>query len=163
MLDKCKKVVVVVARGNHNEDTAPAIELMLQFAYEKEPRVKVLETHGHYHYIEYGKWLLGITHGDKQKPESLVSCMSADMPQAWGRTTHRMWLTGHYHKETTKTFPGCKHKVCAALPPPDAWHSSHGYKGDGEMEMMTFKRSGGIQSTHVFNICRPILEPDAVI
>lgn len=163
MLDKCLKVIVVVARGNHNDDAAPAIELMLRFAYENEPRVKVLETEGYYHYIEYGKNLLGITHGDKQKAESLVSCMSADMPQAWGRTVFRMWLTGHYHKEATKTFPGCKHKVCAALPPPDTWHSSHGFKGDGEMEMMTFKRSGGIQSTHVFNICRPILEPDVVI
>ena len=120
MLKKCKNVVVVIARGNHNDDVAPAIELMLAFYYENEPRVKVLETNGYYHYIEYGQWLLGVTHGDKQKAESLVSSMARDMAEAWGRTTHRLWATGHFHKEMVRTLAGCKHKVFAALPPPDA-------------------------------------------
>jgi hypothetical protein len=163
MLTKHKKVVVVVAKGNHNEDVAPAIELMLSFYYEREPRVKVLETHGHYHYIEYGKWLLGVCHGDKQKAESLVASMARDMSEAWGRTTHRMWCTGHFHKEAVKTLPGCKHKIFAALPPPDSWHASHGFSGDGEMEMLTFRKAGGLYSSHVYNIPRPIIQPDVVI
>jgi hypothetical protein len=106
---------------------APAIELMLSFYYEKEPRVNILETIGHYHYVEYGKWLIGVTHGNNQKADALAGSMPRDMAQAWGRTTHRLWATGHYHKEAVKTFPGVKHKVFAALPPPDAWHSSHGF------------------------------------
>ena len=163
MLLKFQKVVVVVARGNHNTDAAVAVQLMLEFYYAKEPRVNVLPTEGFYHYIEYGKWLLGITHGDKQKAESLAGSMARDMSEAWGRTTHRMWCTGHYHKEAVKTLPGCKHKVFAALPPPDSWHASHGFAGDGEMEMMTFRKSGGVHSSHVYNIPRPILEPDVRI
>jgi DNA-binding CsgD family transcriptional regulator len=163
MLAKFKKVVVVVARGNHNDDVAPAIELMLSFYYEKEPRVTILPTHGYYHYIEYGNWLLGITHGDKQKAEALAGSMARDMSQAWGRTTHRLWCTGHYHKEAVKTLPGVKHKVFAALPPPDAWHSSHGFSGDGELEMLTFRKSGGLYSSHVYNIPRPIIQPDVTI
>ena len=163
MLEKCKNLVVVIARGNHNDNVAPAIELMLSFYYENEPRVTILETNGYFHYLEYGKWLIGVCHGDKQKPESLVPMMAADMPQAWGRTSHRLWATGHYHKEATKTLQGCKHKIFAALPPPDAWHSSRGFKGDGEMEMLTFRKEGGIQSSHVYNILRPIVEPDITI
>jgi hypothetical protein len=160
MLEKFKKVVIVVARGNHNTDAAGAVQLMLEFYYHKEPRVHVLPTDGFYHYIEYGKWLLGIHHGDKQKPESLASSMARDMPEAWGRTTHRMWCTGHFHKEAVRTLPGVKHKVFAALPPPDSWHASHGYAGDGEMEMLTFRREGGLYSSHVYNIPQPRQEPD---
>ena len=107
--------------------------------------------------------MLGVTHGDKQKAESLVSSMARDMAEAWGRTTHRLWATGHFHKEMVRTLAGCKHKVFAALPPPDAWHSSRGFSGDGEMEMLTFRKEGGLHSSHVYNIPRPIIEPDVKI
>ncbi len=163
MLNKFDNVYVIIARGNHNDDVAPAIELMLSFCYEKEPRVHVLETQGYYHYFEYGKWLLGVTHGDKQNAERLAGSMARDMSEAWGRTTHRMWCTGHFHKEAVKVLPGVKHKVFAALPPPDSWHSSHGFSGDGEMEMLTLLKEGGVHSSHVYNIPRPIIEPDVRI
>ena len=163
MLEKCKTVHVIIARGNHNENVAPAIELMLTFFYEREPRVKILPTIGHYHYVEYGNWLIGVTHGNNQKAEALAGSMARDMAQAWGRTTHRLWATGHYHKDAVKTLAGVKHKVFAALPPPDAWHASHGFSGDGEMEMWTFRKKGGVHSTHVYNIPRPIIEPDVRI
>jgi hypothetical protein len=159
-LQKHKTVTVVIARGNHNTDAAGAIQLMLEFYYKDEPRVNVLPTHGFFHYVEWGKWLLGIHHGDKQKPEKLATSMARDMAEAWGRTTHRLWCTGHYHKEQVKTMDGVKHKVFAALPPPDSWHASHGFAGDGEMEMLTFKREGGIHSSFVYNVPQPRIEPD---
>ena len=163
MLEKHKNVVLVCARGNHDTDAAGAVALILKFFYKKEPRVNVLDTDGFYHYIEYGNWLLGIHHGDKQKPESLAGSMARDMSQAWGRTTHRLWCCGHFHKDAVKTLPGCKYKVFGALPPPDSWHASHGFAGDGEMEMLTFRKEGGIYSTHVYNIPQPNHEPDVKI
>ena len=51
MLLKFKKVVVVVARGNHNTDAAVAVQLMLEFYYANESRVNVLPTEGFYHYV----------------------------------------------------------------------------------------------------------------
>lgn len=163
MLTKFKKVVVVVAKGNHNTDAAPAIQVMLDFYYSRDKRVNVLKSDGFYHYIEYGNNLLGIHHGDKQKAESLAGSMARDMCQAWGRTTYRMWCLGHFHKENVKTLPGVKVKVFAALPPPDSWHASHGYAGDGEMEMLTFRKSGGLYSSHVYSIPQPHVEPDVKI
>ncbi len=151
MLTKFRKVVVVKAKGNHNTDPAVGLQIAIEFLYSSEPRVQVLENDSFCHYIEYGKWLLGICHGDKQKPESLVANMARDMAGAWGRTTHRMWCTGHYHKETVKTLPGCKHKVFGALPPPDSWHAGQGFMGDGEMEMLTFRKEGGLYSSHVYS------------
>ncbi len=163
MLSKFKKVVLICARGNHDTDVAGAITLMMKFYYRNEPRVNVLDSDGFYHYVEYGSWLFGVHHGDKQKPESLAGSMARDMAKAWGRTTHRMWCVGHYHKENVKVLAGCKYKVFAALPPPDSWHASHGYSGDGEMEMLTFKKSGGLYSSHVFNIPQPQHDPDVTI
>jgi rhodanese-related sulfurtransferase len=160
MLDKHAKVILVCARGNHDTDAAGMLALMMKFYYRLENRVTVLDSHGFYHYIEYGSWLLGIHHGDKQKMESLAGSMARDMAQAWGRTTHRLWCLGHYHKDAVKTFPGVKCKIFAALPPPDSWHASHGYAGDGEMEMLTFRREGGLYSSHVYNIPQPRHEPD---
>ena len=163
MLSKFSKVVMVVAKGNHDTDTSIAIQMAMKFYYDKEPRVTVLETNGFYHYIEYGQWLLGIHHGDKQKPEALAGSMARDMSEAWGRTSHRLWCVGHYHKEQVKTLAGVKYKVFAALPPPDAWHASKGYNGDGEMEMITFRKSGGIYSSHTFCIDQPKHQPDITI
>jgi rhodanese-related sulfurtransferase len=163
MLDKFKNVIVVCARGNHDTDAAGAIALMLKFYYRQEKRVNILRTDGFYHYIEYGNWLLGIHHGDKQKMEALAGSMARDMAQAWGRTTHRLWCLGHYHKDAVRTLPGVKCKIFAALPPPDSWHASHGYSGDGEMEMLTFRKAGGLHSTHVYNVPQPRHEPDVRI
>jgi UDP-2,3-diacylglucosamine pyrophosphatase LpxH len=159
-LTKHRHVTVVMARGNHDSDAAGAVQLMLDFYYKDEPRVTVLPTHGFYHYLEYGKWLLGIHHGNSQKPASLASSMARDMAEAWGRTTHRMWCTGHYHKEAVQTLPGVKHKIFGALPPPDSWHAAHGFAGDGEMEMLTFRKGGGLHSSFVFNVPQPRIEPD---
>ena len=159
-LKKHKTVTVVMARGNHDTDAAGALQLMLEFYYRKEPRVTVLPTHGFYHYIEWEKNLIGIHHGDKQKPDSLGTSMARDMPEAWGRTVFRMFLTGHFHKDAVKTLPGVTHKVCAALPPPDSWHASHGYAGDGEMEMLTFRKGGGKPHSIVFHVPQPRPEPD---
>jgi len=163
MLEKYKSVILVVARGNHDPDAAGAIQLMLEFYYEKEPRVNVLRTEGSFHYIEFGKWLFGVNHGDKIKAQKLVNVMARDMSEAWGRTTHRMWFLGHVHHEKTLELDGCKVKTFGTLAPPDGWHSSMGYAADSTMELITFKKSGGTHSQFVYDIPRPIVQPDARI
>jgi hypothetical protein len=164
MLLRFKKVVVVVARGNHNNDVAPAVQLMLSFFYEEEPRVNVLQTDGFFHYIEYGKWLIGVNHGDKIKPAKLAAVMARDMNKAWGRTTHKMWAVGHFHhQDVLETDSGVIVKKFAALPPPDSWHASMGYNSQAGMEMITFKKQGGRHSSYMFEIEKPDIDVDVTI
>jgi rhodanese-related sulfurtransferase len=163
MLQKYKKVVVVIAKGNHNPNAAEAVQLMMEFYYEKEPRVNVLATQSFFHYIEFGKWLIGINHGDKVKAQKLVSVMARDMSKAWGRTTHRMWMLGHVHHEKMMEYDGCKVKTFGCLAPPDGWHASMGFASESTMEMITFRKEGGTHSVLVYDIPRPDLEPDARI
>jgi hypothetical protein len=163
MLEKFSKVVVVIAKGNHNPDIAVCVQEIVKAYYRNEPRVTVLETNGDFHYLAYGDWLIGINHGDKIKPEKLVSCMARDMPKAWGNSKSRMWAVGHYHHQDVKEIDGCIVQKFAALPPPDGWHNSTGYSSGQAMQMIVFKKSGGRHSTLIYELPRPITEPDVVI
>lgn len=160
MLDKFKEVVVCIAKGNHSPDTAVAIQLMLEFYYSEEPRVTILDTEGFFHYWEFGDWLFGCHHGDKVKPQKLVSVMARDMKEAWGRTSSRLWFVGHFHHDHAIELDGCKVRKFGTLAPPDGWHASHGFSSESTMELITFKKDGGTHSTLVYNIPQPIQQPD---
>lgn len=163
MLKKFSKVIVVIAKGNHNEDPAVAVQEITSAHFCKEKRVTVLDTDGYFHYIEWGNWLIGVNHGDKIKAPKLVNVMARDMAPAWGRTTHRMWATGHFHHEQVLELDGCTVHKFGALPPPDSWHAGAGFGGDGQMQMITFKKGGGRHSTLIYDLPRPRLEPDLVV
>jgi hypothetical protein len=163
MLQKFPKVVVIVARGNHNDSSAIAIQVLLSFYFENEPRVTILPTQGYFHYVQFGKWLIAVHHGDKVKTNDLPGILARDLPKAWGETTHRMWALGHIHHQTTKEMAGCIIRTFGTLAPPDGWHSSKGYGSERVMEMLTFKREGGLHSTYQYSIPREIVEPDAKI
>ena len=163
MLEKFPKVVVCIAKGNHDTDLAVCIQHLVSAYWRLEPRVTVLETNGPHHYIEYGRWLIGVNHGDKIKPEQLVQVMARDMPKAWGRAKCRMWALGHVHHQDVKEINGCIVQRFAALPPPDAWHSSMGYGSTRAMQMIVFKKEGGRHSTLIYELPPPDTEPDVVI
>jgi hypothetical protein len=161
MLEKFPKVVVIVARGNHNDSSAIAIQVLLSFYFENEPRVNIMPTKGYFHYLQFGKWLIAVHHGDKVKTNDLPGILARDLPKAWGETTHRLWALGHIHHQTTKEMAGCIMRTFGTLAPPDGWHSSKGYGSERVMEMLTFKREGGLHSTYQYSIPRKIVEPDA--
>jgi hypothetical protein len=163
MLEKFPKVVVIVARGNHNDSSAIAIQVLLSFYFENEPRVNIMPTKGYFHYLQFGKWLIAVHHGDKVKSNDLPGILARDLPKAWGETTHRMWALGHIHHQTTKEMAGCIIRTFGTLAPPDGWHSSKGYGSERVMEMITFKREGGLHSTYQYSIPREIVEPDVKI
>ena len=163
LLARFKRVVVIIAKGNHNPDAAIAVQQITKAYFHKNPRVEVLKTSGYFHYVEWNKWLIGVNHGDKVKPQRLVNVMARDMPEAWGRTTHRMWATGHFHHQQVLELDGCTVYKFGALPPPDSWHASMGFGGDGQMHLMTFRKEGGTHSTMVYDLPRPRIEPDITL
>lgn len=155
-LEKFPRVVMINSRGNHDDNPAIALAIMLQFFYENYDRVIVPEAKGYYHWLEWGKWLWGYTHGDKASHRMLADMMARELPEAWGRTLFRWWITGHYHRDHVITMDnGVKVKVCNPLVPPDGWHASMGYGGEQSMELTTFRKEGGVHSTYVHNIIRP--------
>ena len=160
MLKKYPKVVVINARGNHDTDSSLAMSEILDTAYENEPRVEIMPTNGFYHYLEFGSWLIACHHGDKIRAPKLASIMARDLPEAWGRTTNRIWLVGHIHHKVMEEHDGCKVRSFGTLAPADSWHSSKGYSAERSMELLVFRRNGGMHSSMEYTIPRVIVEPD---
>ena len=163
MLTKCDTIQVAIARGNHDSDTALAVQLILEFYYSKEKRINILKSKGFFHYLQWGKWLFGIHHGDKVKAAKLAQIMPRDMPAAWGESTHRLWFVGHFHHASVQEFEGVTVQKFGTLAPPDSWHSGQGYGSDHTMSMIAFKKDGGRHITCTYEIPKQYAEPDVKI
>lgn len=106
-LRKHEKVHVINEIGNHDDHTAQVLTLALTMSYENNSRVTFDQSPGMYHYHRFGDVLLGVTHGDKIKPEKLGEIMSVDRQEDWGKTKFRYWYTGHIHNRKVYELPGC--------------------------------------------------------
>ena len=124
------------------------MRIMLAALYENEPRVTVDKTPSRFHYYEWGKVLLGVHHGDRVKMDRLPAVMAHDQSEAWGRTAHRIWLTGHVHHDSRKEFPGCLVESFGVLAPLDAYASAGGYRSQRSMKALVFHREHGEQERH---------------
>jgi len=150
-LARHQNVRVIFEKGNHDPATAAFMTVLLGVLYENEPRVSVDTSPQHFHYFEFGRVLIGTHHGDKAKPQQLPAIMATDMAEAWGRTSYRVWLTGHVHHEAVKEYPGCHVETLGVLPPADAYAASNGYRSRQSMKAIVFHREHGEVERHTVN------------
>lgn len=144
MLTKFQKVVVVNARGNHDGDAGFALNVYIEAVYENEPRVEVLPNDSKFNFIEFGKCLIGINHGDQINMPRLVGVMTRLQAEAWGRTTFRRWWTGHiHHKVKKETDFGCTVESFHTLAPSDEWHAASGYGAERRVTLLTLHKEFG--------------------
>jgi hypothetical protein len=164
LLAKHKSCVVVMARGNHDSDTAIALALILKFYYSKEPRVTILDPHGFFHTVQFGKNLLAIHHGDKVKAAKLGAILPKMLPEQWSSTVYRKWLVGHiHHQNAIETDNGVFVEAFGTLAPPDSWHAGAGYGVSSVMNQVVFHRDGGEVLRHVYQIRDSRKVPDLTL
>ena len=164
LLTKHKSCVVVMARGNHDSDTAIALALILKFYYSKEPRVTILDPHGFFHTVQFGKNLLAVHHGDKVKAVKLGAILPKMLPEQWSSTVYRKWLVGHiHHQNAIETDNGVFVEAFGTLAPPDSWHSGAGYGSSSVMNQVVFHRDGGEVIRHVYQIRDSRKVPDLTL
>ncbi len=119
--------------------------LYLEGVYEREPRVKVLDNNNPYIFIEHGKNLIGLHHGDGSKPEGLPLIMASWQDgKPWGRASFRKWYTGHIHTRKAIDFPGVSWESCRTLAPGDYWAWHKGYRSEQSLELHTFDVDFGL-------------------
>jgi len=150
-LERHRAVHLIFATGNHDIATSAFLRIMLAALYEADSRVTVDEAPTRYHYYEFGRVLLGVHHGDKAKMDKLPAIMAHDRHEAWGRTQHRIWLTGHIHHDSRKEYPGCMVESFGVLAPLDAYASAGGYRSQRSMKALVFHRQHGEQERHTVN------------
>ena len=144
MLTKFKTVTVINARGNHDNDTAFALNMYIGAVYENEPRVIVQGNRAKFNYLEFGKNLIGINHGDGINTSRLVGTMTKMQAEAWGRTTFRRWWIGHiHHKTKQETDFGCTVESFNTLAALEAWHAGCGYGAERRITMITLHKEFG--------------------
>ena len=79
------------AIGNHNDHSAIMMNQFIKAYYRNEPRVVVHDEPSMYMYHQFGKNLIGITHGHKTKADNLGAIMSVDCEEIWSSTKFRYW------------------------------------------------------------------------
>lgn len=141
-----RRVTVRIEIGNHDDHSSQWLALCLMQRFHDEPRVEIHGGDGcKFWYCEFGKNLLGTTHGDtvKRSGPSLAEIMAHDRPDAWGRTTWRRWLVGHVHNLSVHERPGVEietHRTNAAR---DGWTASAGYRAGQGFVAYTLSRNYG--------------------
>jgi len=120
--------------------------------YRNEPRVVVHDTPNPFMYFQFGKNLIGVTHGHTIKADKLGEVMSVDCEDIWSSTKYRFWYTGHVHHLSTKEYPSCVVETFRTLAGKDAWHSTSGYRSGQDMKAITLHKDFGEISRNTVNI-----------
>lgn len=153
LAQKHQEVEVVVARGNHDSNSALMLAIALELAYENEPRVTIHRNESKFAYLRFGANLIGVHHGDTvRKLGELPAIMAADRPTDWGETKHRRWLVGHVHHESAREYRGCVVETFRILAPGDAWHNGAGYRADRDIRCDVLHRDHGMIGRTIIGI-----------
>lgn len=148
MLEKHSKVIVRINKGNHDGHSSYALALMLSCFFHNDPRVEVDLSPGTCWYYQFGRVMIGSTHGDTIKGKDMGAVMAADMPKEWGATTHRYWFVGHVHHKDVKEYPGVIVEYVRTLAARDAWHQGQGYRAGRDMQLVVLHREFGEVERH---------------
>lgn len=145
-------VIVDNRIGNHDTHTSLMMSIALASHYRNEPRVTIAPTTTHRAYFEFGKVMIGTTHGDRAKGPDLESLMAAEKPEMWGRTKYRYILCGHVHHSQVKEYRGCIVESFRTLAPGDSWHKASGYHSGRDMRRIVYSREHGEVSRETVNV-----------
>jgi hypothetical protein len=138
-----QEIHLVIAEGNHDEESSGWLADLFSVHYEEEPRVTVNDSVLPFYVFEWGATMLGVHHGHKVKNESLPLLFAAQFPQEWGRTTRREIHCGHRHHRDEKEYNGVtvvQHPTLAAR---DAYAARGGWIADRAAWAITYHKKYG--------------------
>lgn len=142
-LQRHQEVHLIIAEGNHDEESAGWLSDLFAVHYEEEPRISVSDSVLPFYVFEWGATMLGVHHGHKVKNESLPLLFAAQFPQEWGRTTRREIHCGHRHHRDEKEYNGVtvvQHPTLAAR---DAYAARGGWIADRAAWAITYHKKYG--------------------
>lgn len=129
-------VRVVWVPGNHDPTTSYHLARTVAAWFRRCDRVAVDYSPSPRKYVAWHRVLLGLTHGNEEKKESLPSLMATEQPDAWAAAKAcREWLVGHDHRarqwvtKATDTYEGTVVRVLRAITGTDSWHHRKGFVG----------------------------------
>ena len=126
-LRKIAPVDVFYVPGNHDKLLSYCAVEALKLGFKDDPAITVDTTPTSRKYKEFGRNLVGFSHGKEGK--RIETAMSIEVPEMWGRTDVREWHLGDLHHEEVKEAGGVIIRRLPALTSTDGWHADKGYTG----------------------------------
>tara|TARA_X000001382_G_scaffold25412_2_gene15978 strand:+ start:2803 stop:3948 length:1146 start_codon:yes stop_codon:yes gene_type:complete len=155
LLAKYKKVHILMAEGNHDEDSSIWLREVFKFHYENEPRITVDTNPDPYYYYEFGSTLLFYHHGHKQRNiKGIETVFISKQKQAYGKSKNCYAHMGHWHQDESETnlMKVERHRTLAAK---DAHASRSGYASGRDAKVITYHKEFG-------EVARMTINPEMV-
>lgn len=127
-LQSLAPVDVVVVQGNHDTVLSVALGEVVDHRFYYNERVSVMNNPGEWRkYYQYGRTLIGFTHGNNEKITELPLIMAVEQPVLFAESPYRIWHLGHFHKHMVDEYQGVQVAVLPSLVDSDDWHRKMGY------------------------------------
>lgn len=139
-------VEVVIIPGNHDRERMFTLGMVLEAQFSRDDAVTIRNEVAPRHYVRYGNTLIGIAHGDSEKPKDLPVIMATEAPGDWAATSHREWHTAHTHGKRETQYVavdedhGIRIRVMPSMVARDSWHAAKGYRHKRAAECYLFHR-----------------------
>jgi UDP-2,3-diacylglucosamine pyrophosphatase LpxH len=143
---------VYIVPGNHDFTLTWALQLLVRTEFKRHKNVIVDGGYTSTKFLQWGKCLIGLDHGDKGKTR-LPGSMAQRCEVEWGQTTWREILTGHLHsKAAIQTINGIVVRTMDALCGPDLWHSEEKFDTSlRSIEAFRYHKGGACVGTDVWS------------
>lgn len=142
-LARHKKVIVLMAEGNHDLVSSIWLRTIFRALYENEPRIFVIDSELPYYVHQHGETMIAFHHGHIKKNDALPMLFAAQFPKIWGTTTKRYAHTGHRHHVEEKEHSGMtvvQHPTLAAR---DAYAARGGWLAERQVSAITYHAKWG--------------------
>lgn len=151
-LSQIAPVEVFCVSGNHDEVTSYHALYALKLAFNHNENITVQTDTRHRKYIEFGKCLIGFSHGDKEG-KRLETIMQIEAIESWGRTLYHEFHLGHLHSEQTRETGGIIIRNLSSFTGSDAWHNKQGYVGSiKKCQCFLWDKENGLDSIIMVNV-----------
>lgn len=144
-----KKVILLVAQGNHDKQSYKWLRSCMLAAYEREKRLEIITEESIYYCYRHGQQMLGFSHGHGAKAERLPQVFAARYPRIWGATDHREIHCGHLHHKHVKDYEGATVYQHDTIAPNDSHSSDLGFTAKRKAEVLTYHAKFGRICGHV--------------
>ncbi len=132
-LDKHTKVTLLIAEGNHDIIAAPWLREVFIAAYEKEPRLHIIDDPRPYYVHMVGDVMLGFHHGHLKgghtvkDATALVAIFADEYRKEWGEASHVYIHSGNYHTKEVTQPRGAEVIQHPTLATRDSWTARRGW------------------------------------
>jgi hypothetical protein len=159
MVELCLQVGpvhVINVPGNHAEESDFSLGVALQYYYMDSKYVTVDNSIFPRKYYKYHNNLIGLSHGDKGKIDTLPGLMSRDRAKDWAECDHKYIHLGHLHHKKDfimkgDEINGVRMTVLPSLSAADYWHNCNGYVAKRAAEGFVYDKQDGCISNLMYN------------